>query len=182
MQDTEIIKIIFGIFLSAFSITLYIIAFTLFYKYLVQEKKCTSKVIGKVKKYTLATRGGEYSPVCLPVVYYDVDGKIYKVIGPEYKGYIIKSISSPTMENKVECHEEKEKLIININKNSIIGILKNPMEELYPVGSKVEVYYSPENPKLSYVIRYCNKKSAFYITSIAATLILIIDILMLIML
>ena len=56
MQDTEIIKIIFGIFLSAFSITLYIIAFTFFYKYLIQEKKCTSKVIGKVKKYTLATR------------------------------------------------------------------------------------------------------------------------------
>ena len=30
MQDTEIIKIIFGIFLSAFSITLYIITFTIF--------------------------------------------------------------------------------------------------------------------------------------------------------
>ena len=107
MQDTEIIKIIFGIFLSAFSITLYIIAFTLFYKYLVQEKKCTSKVI---------------------------------------------------------------------------GILKNPMEKLYPVGSEIEVYYSLENPKLSYAIRYCNKKSAFYITSITATLILIMDILMVIML
>ena len=120
MQDTEIIKIIFGIFLSTFSITSYIIAFTLFYKYLFQEKHCTDKVIGKVKKYTLATRDGENSPVCLPVVYYEVDGKTYKVIGPEYKGYIIKSINSPTMENKVECHEEKEKLIININKNSIM--------------------------------------------------------------
>ena len=182
MQDTEIIKIIFGIMLSVYSITLYIIAFTLFYKYLVQEKKCTSKVIGKVKKYTLATRGGEYSPVCLPVVYYEVDGRTYKVIGPEYKGYIIKSISSPSMENKVECNEENGKLIININKNSIIGILRNPMEKLYPIGSEVDVYYSPENPKLSYAIRYCNKKSAFYITSIVATLVLVIDILMLIML
>ena len=118
----------------------------------------------------------------MPVVYYDVDGKIYKVIGPEYKGYIIKSTSSPTMENKVECHEENGRLIININKNSIIEILKNPMEKLYPIGSEVEVYYSSENPKLSYAIRYCNKKSVFYITSIAATLVLIIDILMLIML
>ena len=103
-----------------FSITLYIIAFTIFYKYFVQEKKCTSRVIGKVKRYTLATRGGENSPVCLPVVYYEVDGKIYKVIGPEYKGYIIKSISISNMENKVECHEENRMLIININKNSII--------------------------------------------------------------
>ena len=56
------------------------------------------------------------------------------------------------------------------------------MDKLYQIGSEVEVHYSPENPKLSYVIRYCNKKSAFYITSIAATLILIIDILTLIML
>ena len=118
----------------------------------------------------------------MPVIYYEVDGKTYKVIGPEYKEYIIKSISSPSMENNVECHEENERLIININKNSIIGILKNPMEKLYPVGSGVKVYYSLENPKLSYAIRYCNKKSAFYITSIAATLILIIDILTLIML
>ena len=53
------------------------------------------------------------------------------------------------MENKVECHEEKDKLIIKINKNSIVGILKNPMEQLYPVGSEVAVYYSLENPKLS---------------------------------
>ena len=113
----------------------------------------------------------------MPVVYYEVDGKTYKVIGPEYKDYIIKSTSSPTVENNVECHEENRRLIININKNSIIGILKNPMEKLYPVESEVEVYYSLENPKLSYAIRYCNKKSAFYIISIAVALVLIIDIL-----
>ena len=56
------------------------------------------------------------------------------------------------------------------------------MENLYPIGSEVEVYYSTENPKLSYTIRYCNKKSAFYIISIAATLILIVNILILIIL
>ena len=69
-------------------------------------------MIGKVKKYTLATRGGENSPICLPVIYYEVDGKTYKVIGPEYKEYIIKSISSPTM------------------------------GKLYPIGSEIEVHYS----------------------------------------
>ena len=88
----------------------------------------------------------------MPVIYYEVDGKTHKVIGPEYKEYIIKSISSPTM------------------------------GKLYPIGSEIEVHYSPENPKLSYAIRYCNKKSVFYITSITETLILIIDILILIML
>ncbi len=43
MQDTEIIKIIFGIMLSVYSITLYIITFTLFYEYLVQEKSVLVK-------------------------------------------------------------------------------------------------------------------------------------------
>ena len=112
--------------------------------------------MGWLKKYTLDAKGGENSSVCLQVIYYDVDGKTYKVIGPEYKGYIIKSISSPSMENKVEGHEEKEKLIINIDKNSIIGISKNPMEKLYPIGSKVEVHYYLANSKLSYVIRFFN--------------------------
>ena len=38
---------------------------------------------------------------------------------------------------------------------------KNPMEKLYPIGSEVEVHYSPENSKLSYAIRYCNKRVLF---------------------
>ena len=89
MSETLIIEITFGILLSIGSFVLFILAFKLFYKYIIQEKRCTSKVKGIIKKYTLATRGGENSGIHLPVVHYIVNGKEYKVVGPEYKAYKI---------------------------------------------------------------------------------------------
>ena len=43
MSETQLTKLIFGIFLSVGSAVLLLIAFKLYYKYLVQEKKCTAK-------------------------------------------------------------------------------------------------------------------------------------------
>ena len=73
----------FRYFLSAGTAILLLIAFKLYYKYLIQEKRCTAKTIGTVIRYTLATCGGENSPVCLPVVSYTVNGETYKAVGPE---------------------------------------------------------------------------------------------------
>ena len=122
MSETQIIKLVFSIFLSVGSVVLLLIAFKLHYKYLVQEKKCTAKTVGTVVRYTWATRGGVKSPVCLPVVAYTVNGKTYKVVGPEYKGYQIVTRSTPWSENHDSCSD---------------------------------------NPKLAYVLKYCNKKWAF---------------------
>ena len=165
MSETLIIEITFGILLSIGSFVLFILAFKLFYKYIIQEKRCTSKVKGIIKKYTLATRGGENSGIHLPVVHYIVNGKEYKVVGPEYKAYKIIAKSSPFGKNEMENlnPEEKEKLenqILKINRtsNSFAGVYNNPIEELYPINSEIDVYYDPSNPKLSYVLRYCNKK------------------------
>ena len=79
MSETLIIEITFGILLSIGSFVLFILAFKLFYKYIIQEKRCTSKVKGIIKKYTLATRGGENSGIHLPVVHYIVNGKEYTI-------------------------------------------------------------------------------------------------------
>lgn len=179
MSEILIIKIVFGILLSIGSFVLFVLAFKLFYKYIIQEKRCTSKVKGIIKKYTLATRGGENSGIHLPIVYYNVDGKEYKVVGPEYKAYITISKNSPISKNKMEHKENNQVLKINRTSNTFIGIYKNPIEELYPINSKTDVYYDPNNPKLSYVLRYCNKKWTFYLTFCSALLILIIDLLIL---
>ena len=56
MDEMEIIKLVFGILLSLGAITLLLIAFKVFYKYLVQEKKCTAKVEGIIRKYTQKIR------------------------------------------------------------------------------------------------------------------------------
>ena len=182
MDEIQSIKIIFGIFLSLGTAVLLLIAFKLYYKYLIQEKKCTAKTVGTVVRYTMATRGGENSPVCLPVVSYTVNGKSYKVAGPEYKGYKIVTKSTPWSKNNYSFYEKNQVLYINRSMNSMFGFSRNPMEKLYPRRSTVDVYYCPDNPKLAYVLRYCNKKWAFWLTFISACAVLVTDALMLILL
>ena len=179
MREIQIIKLVFGIFLSAGSAVLLLIAFKLYYKYLVQEKKCTARTVGTVVRYTWATRGGENSPVCLPVVAYTVNEKTYKVVGPEYKGYQIVTKSTPWSENHYSSCEKNQVLYINQSMNSVLGFCRNPMEKLYPRQSAVDVYYCPENPKLAYVLRYCNKKWAFWLTFLSACAVLVTDLLLL---
>lgn len=178
MQDTQIIKIVFGIFLTIFSVVLFIIAFKVYYKYLIQEKRCKARTKGIVKKYTLANRGGEHSGVHLPIVYYEANGKEYKVTGPEYKSYKIVTTSSPLESNsEVEYKEdEKQRLIIKQKVNSFIRIYKNPMEKIYPIGSEIDVYYDESNPKLAYVLRYINRKWAFWLIFLSGLFILVLDI------
>ena len=173
MSEILIIKIVFGILLSLGAFVLLFLSFMLFYKYLIQEKRCTSKVKGIIKKYTLSTRGGEDSGIHLPIVYYNVYGKEYKVVGPEYKRYITISKSSPFSKNEMPYKENNQILKINRTSNSFVGIYKNPIEELYPINSEIDVYFDPNNPKLAYVLRYCNKKWTFYLTFCSALLILI---------
>jgi len=47
---------------------------------------------------------------------------------------------------------------------------------MYPLNSEIDVYYDPNNPKLAYVLRYCNKKWAFWLTFLTAIVVLITDI------
>ena len=182
MSEIQITKLVFGIFLSVGSAVLLLIAFKLYYKYLVQEKKCTAKTVGTVVRYTWATRGGEHSPVCLPVVAYTVKGKTYKAVGPEYRGYQTVTKSTPWSENHDSCCEKNQVLYINQSMDSVFGFCPNPMEGLYPKQSTVDVYYCPDDPKLAYVLRYCNKKWAFWLTFISACAVLVTDLLLLILL
>ena len=48
--------------------------------------------------------------------------------------------------------------------------------------SEVDVYYDPSNPKLAYVLRYCNKKWTFYVLFFSAVFVLVTDLLILIVL
>lgn len=187
MSDLEIIKTVFGILLTLGSIVLWFIAFKLFYKYLIQEKKCTDKVTGTVRKYTVAGYGGEHLRVHLPVVFYRVNGEEYKVVGPEYKLIKTISIASPRCENSIAYEEKNQVLTIKKTRRSVtfrdlaagsvhIARYIDPISEMYPLNSGIDVYYDPENPKLAYVKRYCNKKWAFWLTFLAGLAVLAADI------
>lgn len=175
MNEIFIIKIIFGILLSLGAFVLFLLSFLLYYKYLVQEKKCIAKTKGVVKKYTLATRGGENSGVHLPIVYYNVNGKEYKVIGPEYKNYVIITSKSPFRLNQEVYKEENQVLIINKCANSFMELRNHIMEYIYPIGTEIDVFYDPQHPKSSYVLRYCNKKSNFLLMFFSGIQLLIFD-------
>ena len=177
----EIIKLVFGILLSLGTIVLFFLSFKLFYKYLIQEKRCTSRVTGVVKKYTLFRRGGERSGSFLPIVYYVVNNKEYKVVGPEYKAYVEKTVISPRSKNKAEFTEDNQVLKSNISINSAGGSHINPIRQNYPINSEIDVYYDPNNPKLAYVLRYCNKKWMFWLMFFSGIFILIMDIAILLM-
>ena len=195
MDDIMWLKIFFGIFLFAFGVVLLFLAFKLYYKYLIQEKRCTSKVKGIVERYTSATRGGEQSGVRLPVVHYSVNGKDYKVKGPEYKSYRTLTVQTMRLtvgdgldglkelakESTMEFYEdEKQRLVVKYNTGIPVSIKENPLAELYPIGSELDVFYDSNNPELAYVLRYCDFKSRFWFMIGVGFLIWLVDALILI--
>lgn len=182
MGEHQAIKIVFGILLSAGTIALWLIAFLGKHKYLLQEKKCTSRVKGIIRRYTMASYGGEHAGVHLPVVFYTVNGREYKVVGPEYRIIKTATATAPVCRNNMQHNEENQVLTIQRTVNSFVGIYRNPIEIRYPCNSEIDVYYDPENPKLAYVLRYCNKKWEFWLMFLAGAVILSVDILMLLLL
>ncbi len=182
MDKILIIKMVFGSLLSVGALVLLLLAYLLFYKYIVQEKRCTAKTKGVVKKYTLGTRGGEHGGVHLPIVSYNVDGNEYRVTGPEYKGYVIITKKSPGNENQEAYKEENQILTINRSANSFVEMRGHLMEHIYPVGKELDVFYNPKKPKMAYVLRYCNKKWGFWLMFLSGIAIIIINLLIICML
>lgn len=184
MDENIIMKIIPGIYLSIGSAVLFLLAYLLFYKYLIQEKKCTAKTKGVVKRYSIGNRGGNAN-IHLPIVCYEVEGKEYKVMGPEYSYYKVVTKMNPKANINTEAgyrETEKQGLEIMQKRNAFVSFSTNVIAEMYPINTEIDVYYNPQNPKLAYVLRYCNRKWAFWLTFCAGLITLSLDILILVLL
>jgi len=119
-------------------------------------KRCNQKTEGVIIRYSYAL----YNGISLPVVEYTADGNQYKVVGPRFRSAISNTISTPlgsiVSDVKMDNFEDGEipqVLRYKIYRNSFISLTKSPLEEHFPVGSKVVVYYDPKKPKYSYVAR-----------------------------
>ena len=119
-------------------------------------KRCTQKTEGVIIRYSYAL----YNGISLPVVEYTADGNQYKVVGPKFRSAISNTISTPlgsiVSDVKMDNFEDGEipqVLRYKIYRNSFISLTKSPLEEHFPVGSKVAVYYDPKKPKYSFVAR-----------------------------
>lgn len=108
-----------------------------------RENRCTSRTKGKVIKYYYN------SGVNLPVVEYIVDNIRYK---GKFKYSLILTISSPFKKGtKIESNIFDPNL--KISRNSIISF-DTLLREHFPIGTELDVYYDPYNPKLNYVVRF----------------------------
>jgi len=162
MTDLEIIRLVFGIFLGIGGGVLLLLAFTVGYKYLVMEQRCTCRTNGTVTGYSAVCYGGENSAVHLPVVRYTAEGREYRVTGPRYRGYVTRTVSTPFAENTCRCYEKNGVLHIERSRNSIIGVSRNPMAEQYPVGTVLPVWFDPQRPQRSYVLRCVDNRWVFW--------------------
>lgn len=151
------------LYILAFVVVLWIVAFKLGWKYLVQEKRCTAKTKGTVVRYTYYTVG---EGVCLPIVEYYVHNKPYRVRGPEFRSYKIKNLTDFAQgmtEHQYRYNPESDGFEQTVKSNPFFKVVLNPMAKMFPKNLEVDVYYDPKNPKLAYVIRYCNRKFMFWI-------------------
>lgn len=173
MSEIEEIKLVFGILLSFGGAVLLCVSMVLS-KYVHMDKKCKGKTTGIVRGYSqIGSNGG----VRLPKVEYQVDGKQYFVVGPQYKATVVTSIWTPNSVNDMTYYEDENHVLhVKRNLNSYIKISYNPMRDMFPVGSELPVFYNENRPKVAYVLRFCNKSSAFWLTFICGIGIFLMDV------
>lgn len=169
------LRIMLALLLTVAAAVVLVITFKFRWKYMVQEKRCTAETTGRVERYSRRSSGSESSGVRAPIVSYSVDGVNYRVTGPEYMRIKTTHVVMPAG-NPPILEEKDDALFIKKSANSLLTYTRNPMEQLYPIGSEVSVFYCPEKPKLAFVKRYCDKKVSFVIGIIGAAAMIAADI------
>lgn len=133
------------------------------------NKQCTKSVEGKVFSYSFPGDSRMY-----PIVEYTIDGITYKT-KKKHKG--IKSIKASGIPLLIKSDAyEDEKGYLHI-KSGAISNVRQMAEKLWPINSKMIVYYNPDNPKICYVDRPIHNSFAsmmFIITGSVVTVMSII--------
>ena len=108
-------------------------------------KQCTLTTKGKVIKYTLWNNNG----VHFPIVEYIVNDTKYNQ-RLKYGWIVNKSSSFNKIKTEVENDVKEGNLVINSNAH----ISTDALKEHFPVGTELDVFYNPQNPDKSYVMRF----------------------------
>lgn len=111
-----------------------------------QSKLCTKLTEGIVIQYGFPGEGRMY-----PIVEYFVDGTCYET-RKKFRGVKTKKISGllPIQVQSKAYEDEQGWLHVKIGP---IANLRQLAEQLWPIDSKMTVYYNPNNPKNCYVDR-----------------------------
>ena len=141
-----------------------------------QSKQCTKQTEGVVVQYRFSGEGRMN-----PIVEYFVDGTCYKA-SKKFRGIMTKQVSGLPVPVESKAYED-EKGYLHV-KIGPIANLRQLSEQLWPVGSKMTVYYNPNNPKKCYVDRpvYGSATSVIFIITGLVTVILSLAVFILIQL
>ena len=115
-----------------------------------QNKLCTKKTDGIIKQYGFPGNGRVY-----PIVEYFVNGTCYKA-KKKFRGIKTTQLSGVPVPMKSEVYED-EKGWLHV-KTGAIANLHQLAEQLWPINSKMTVYYNPNNPKKCYIDRPISKR------------------------
>ena len=110
-----------------------------------QSKSCTKQTEGIVIKYRFSGEGR----MC-PIVEYFVDGACYKT-RKKFRGVKTKKISGAPLQVQSKAYEDEQGWL-HVKFGPIVN-LHQLAEQLWPIDSKMTVYYNPNNPKKCYVDR-----------------------------
>ena len=104
--------------------------------------KCTKMVEGEIIKHRFS---GDSR--VKPIIEYIVNGKRYHTV-KKYNGF--KKVRCPLPMKADFWEDEKSYLCVKVG--PVLNI-KKIANEMFPIGSKVKVFYSANNPKINYVDR-----------------------------
>lgn len=143
----------FGIF---YAVVVAVIAYFFFFRKIGKEERCSCHILGEV----IGLSHIRYGDIAIPLVKYEVDHRIYKISGPKFRGgrklhtSSLKHSPETEVETNLTTREDlPDKIYIKTKGNFFITRYTSPLMELYPVGSKVDVYYNPNKPKEAFVQR-----------------------------
>ena len=108
-----------------------------------KTKACSARTSGVVVKHGFSGEGRMF-----PVIEFSADGKTY-LAKKKFNGYKSIRISGPPVQMKADAYED-EKGYLHV-KLGPIADLRKLAEKLWPVGSSMNVYYDPADPKKNYV-------------------------------
>ncbi|SFU34700.1 DUF3592 domain-containing protein [Butyrivibrio sp. INlla21] len=171
--------LLLGISLFAFGIVFVLLWLILCLPSNNRSVKCTEHTEGTVIRFY----SGDSIDIALPVVEYYVAGKRYKVVGPKFKGIKFKEIPDPfdkhavSEESNLTTREDlPDVLKVTYYDHKLMNKHKDPIFELYPIGSLAPVYYNPDKPKMAYVQRCITYGAGFKIMFVSGIIMSVVGI------
>lgn len=135
IKEIGFMEISYFIMLSIMSLTFFVIGLYLYKKENKIKLNASTKTTGIVSKY-------KYSYIIKEIVIVVT----YEVDDTKYKNILTYS------QLPIQSHLEKKKTTEQNNINN--DHLSDDAKKVYSVGSEINVYYDPNNPKISYIERY----------------------------